>query len=272
MTTPPAQRVKRLLITGAAGALGSQMRALLKPHADSMRLSDIAPMPAAQAHEEVVLCDLADKQAVDALVAGCDAILHLGGVSVEKSFEEVLGPNISGVFHVYEAARRHGVRRVVFASSNHAIGFHATTDTLQTDCALRPDGYYGLSKAYGELMARFYFDRYGIESACLRIGSSFPEPKDHRMLITWLSYRDLAELVRCCLYTPQLGYTQVFGASDNRDQTWWDNSGAAHLGFKPVDDTEPFRARIESTERWPADAPQSRFMGGMYVLAGPYPM
>ena len=272
MTTTPAPRVQRLLITGAAGALGSQMRALLKPHVDSMRLSDIAGMPAAQNHEEVVLCDLADKRGVDALVAGCDAILHLGGVSVEKSFEEVLGPNISGVFHIYEAARRHGVKRVVFASSNHAIGFHATADTLQTDCALRPDGYYGLSKAYGELMARFYFDRYGIESACLRIGSSFPEPKDHRMLITWLSYRDLAELVRCCLYAPRLGHTVVFGASDNRDQTWWDNSGAAHLGFQPQDNTEPFRAAIEATERWPADAPQSRFMGGMYVQMGPYPL
>ena len=272
MSTTATPRIHRLLITGAAGALGTQMRALLKPHVDSMRLSDIVPMPPAQAHEEVVVCDLADKRAVDELVNGCDAILHLGGVSVEKSFEEVLGPNISGVFHVYEAARRHGVRRVIFASSNHAIGFHSTQDTLQTDCALRPDGYYGLSKAYGELMGRFYFDRYGIESACLRIGSSFPEPKDHRMLITWLSYRDLAELVRCCLYAQHLGHTVVFGASNNRDQRWWDNRGAAHLGFKPQDDTEAFRAGIEATEPWPADAPQSRYMGGMYVLAGPYPL
>ena len=272
MTQTAAPRIQRLLITGAAGALGTQMRSLLKPHVKSMRLSDIAAMPAAQEHEEVVVCDLADKRAVDELVAGCDAILHLGGVSVEKSFEEVLGPNICGVFHIYEAARRHGVKRVIFASSNHAIGFHPTTETLQTDCALRPDGYYGLSKAYGELMGRFYFDRYGVESACLRIGSSFPEPKDHRMLITWLSYGDLAELVRCCLYAPQLGHTVVFGASNNRDQTWWDNSGAAHLGFKPKDTTEAYRARIEATERWPADAPQTRFMGGMYVVAGPYPM
>lgn len=266
------KRIKRLLITGAAGALGVQMRERLKPHVDSMRLSDIVAMAPAQANEEVVPCDLADKRAVDALVEGCDAILHLGGVSVEKSFEEVLDANIRGVFHIYEGARRHGVQRVIFASSNHAVGFHRTDQTLQTDCELRPDGYYGLSKAYGEHTARFYFDRYGIESACLRIGSAFPEPKDHRMLITWLSYRDLAELIRCCLTVPTLGHSIVFGTSNNRDQTWWDNSGAAHLGFKPQDTTEPFRARIEATERWPADAPQSVFMGGMYVVAGPYPL
>ena len=131
---------RRLLLTGAAGGLGKELRGRLKRYCEVLRLSDIAAMPAAQSHEEVVLCDLADKRGVDALVAGCDAILHLGGVSVEKSFEEVLGPNISGVFHIYEAARCHGVKRVVFASSNHAIGFHATADTLQTDCALRREG------------------------------------------------------------------------------------------------------------------------------------
>ena len=265
-------RIGKLLITGAAGALGTQMRERLKPYVAQMRLSDIVPMPAAQAHEEVVTCDLANKRAVDALVEGCDAILHLGGVSVEKSFEEVLDANIRGVFHVYEGARRHGVKRVIFASSNHAVGFHPASETLDTDCALRPDGYYGLSKAYGEHTARFYFDRYGIESACLRIGSCFPEPKDHRMLITWLSYRDLAELVRCCLFAPSLGHTVVYGVSNNRDQTWWNNQGAAHLGFKPQDNTEPYRATIEATTPLPVDHPARVYMGGMYTVAGPYPM
>ncbi|RZI88976.1 MAG: NAD(P)-dependent oxidoreductase, partial [Variovorax sp.] len=129
----------RLLLTGAAGGLGKVLRERLRPYAAVLRLSDIAGMaPAAGAHEEVVPCDLADKQAVDALVAGCDAVVHLGGVSVERPFEEVLEANIKGVFHLYEAARRHGVKRVVFASSNHVIGFHKQTETLDANAQRRP--------------------------------------------------------------------------------------------------------------------------------------
>ena len=169
----------------------------------------------------------------------------MGGVSIERPFEEILEANIKGVFHIYEGARRHGVKRIVFASSNHVIGFHKQDEVLDADSPRRPDSYYGLSKAYGEDLSRFYFDRYGIETACLRIGSSFPEPKDRRMLSTWLSYRDLTELVRCCLFAPELGHTVVYGMSANRD-IWWDNSKAAHLGFHPKDSSEPFRAKVEA--------------------------
>ena len=139
-------RMHRVLLTGAGGGLGKVLRERLQPYADILRLSDISAMaPAVGPQEEVVACDLADKKAVDALVAGCDAIVHLGGVSVERPFEEVLEANIRGVFHVYEAARRHGVRRIVFASSNHVIGFHKQTEMLDASCQRRPDGYYGLS-------------------------------------------------------------------------------------------------------------------------------
>ncbi len=264
--------VDRLLITGAAGALGQVLRQSLKPYVRSMRLSDIAPMaPAEGDREEIVICDLADKTGVDALCQGVDAVLHLGGISVEHSFEAVLGPNIVGVYHIYEAARRHNVRRVVFASSNHTIGFHPQGELLQTDCARRPDGCYGLSKSFGEDVARFYFDRYGIESACLRIGSAFPEPRDRRMLMTWLSYADLTELVRCCLVAPELGYTVIWGVSANRD-VWWDNAGAAKIGFQPKDSSEPFRAKVEAAQpALPEDDPAKRFQGGAFVKAGPYP-
>src|SRR4051812_23885579 len=209
--------IPKLLLTGAAGALGRVLREGLKPHARVMRLSDKVAMDPARDNEEVVLCDLADKQAVDDLVRGCDAVVHLGGVSVERPFEEILEANIRGVFHLYEGARRHGVKRVVFASSNHVIGFHKQGEMIDANCAKRPDGYYGLSKSYGEDLSRFYFDRYGIETACVRIGSSFPEPKDRRMLVTFLSYDDLTELVRCSLFAPELGHTIVYGASANRD-------------------------------------------------------
>ena len=261
--------MNRLLLTGAAGGLGKVLRDSLKPFARTLRLSDISPMAPAEAGEEVQPCNLADKAAVDALVAGADAIVHLGGVSTEQPFEEILEANIKGVFHLYEAARRHGVRRVVFASSNHVVGFHKQGDLLETDCERRPDGYYGLSKAYGEDLSRFYFDRYGVETACIRIGSSFPEPADRRMLVTWLSYRDLTELVRCCLFARTLGHTIVYGASANRD-TWWSNAQAAHLGFVPQDSSEPFRAKAEAKPALDANDPVRVYQGGAFVVKGPF--
>lgn len=263
------QVLERILLTGAAGGLGRVLRQSLKPYVRSLRLSDIAAMEPAGTGEEIVPCNLADKAAVDALVNGCDAIVHLGGVSVERPFEEILEGNIKGVFHLYEGARRHGVKRVVFASSNHVIGFHKQGEVIDADCARRPDGYYGLSKAYGEDLSRFYFDRYGIETACVRIGSSFPEPKDRRMLITWLSYRDLTELVRCCLFAPKLGHTIVYGVSANRAK-WWDNRLAAHLGFHAQDSSEPFRAKVEALPALDPQDPAAQYQGGAFVKTGPF--
>ena len=267
MTDSP--RLQRLLLTGAAGGLGQVLRESLKPFTEVMRVSDVAPLSAAGATEETMQCNLADKAAVDRLVAGCDAVVHLGGVSVERPFEEVLEANIKGVFHLYEGARRHGVKRIVFASSNHVIGFHKQGDVLDADSARRPDSYYGLSKSYGEDLSRFYFDRYGIEIACLRIGSSFPEPKDRRMMVTWLSYRDLTELVRCCLFAPKLGHTIVYGASANRDR-WWDNRKAAHLGFVPQDTSEVFRAKVEAQPPLDPSDLAAQYQGGGFVKAGPF--
>ncbi|SDG48804.1 uronate dehydrogenase [Pseudomonas benzenivorans] len=260
----------RLLLTGAAGGLGKVLRQSLRPYAKVLRLSDIAEMaPANGEHEEVVLCDLADKAAVHQLVEGVDAILHFGGVSVERPFEEILGANICGVFHIYEAARRHGVKRVVFASSNHVIGFHRQDAILDAHSPRRPDGYYGLSKSYGEDLASFYFDRYGIESVSIRIGSSFPEPNNRRMLSTWLSYRDLTQLLERALYTPNVGHTVVYGMSANRD-LWWDNHLAAHLGYQPQDSSEAFRERVEAQPMPAADDPVRLFQGGAFAAAGPF--
>jgi uronate dehydrogenase len=267
---PTGSQLDRLLLTGAAGGLGKVLRESLKPFARTMRVSDIADLGAAGPDEETQACNLADKAAVDRLVQGCDAVVHLGGVSVERPFEEVLEANIKGVFHLYEGARRHGVKRIVFASSNHVVGFHPQQgELLDADCVKRPDGYYGLSKSYGEDLSRFYFDRYGIETACIRIGSSFPEPRDRRMMVTWMSYRDLTELVRCCLFAPRLGHTIVYGTSDNRDK-WWDNGKAAHLGFVPRDSSEVFRAKVEAQPPVDPNDPATRYQGGGFVKAGPF--
>jgi len=269
-TLPASFRCRRLLLTGAAGNLGQVLRPRLKAHAEMLRVSDIAPPAAAGPGEEAIACDLADPAAVSRLVQDVDAIVHLGGVSVERPFDEILPANIQGIYNLYEAARIHGVRRVVFASSNHVIGFYEQGKQLDADVPLRPDGYYGLSKAYGEHLSRFYFDRYGIETVCLRIGSSFPEPKDRRMMVTWLSYDDLTDLVTRSLFTPDVGHLIVYGASANRDR-WWNDDAARILGFVPQDSSERFRAQVEAQAPLAADDPAARYQGGAFVKAGPFP-
>lgn len=261
----PPTMLDRLLITGAAGRLGRQLRESLAPHARAVRLSDIADMAPARPHEEVVTCDLADAGAVNRLAQDCDAIVHFGGIPNEQSFGAILAANIQGTVHVYEAARRHGVRRVVLASSNHVVGFHPQGGTLQTDCERRPDTFYGLSKSFGEDLAHYYFDRHGIESACLRIGSAQPQPLDLRMLHTWISPRDLTELVRCCLFAQPLGCTVAWGVSANR-HSWWSNDHASHLGYRPQDDAEQFRAALEAKapQLDPCD-PAAKYQGGTFV-------
>jgi uronate dehydrogenase len=234
-----------------------------------MRLSDRVPLGTAAPGEELVICDLADKQAVNALLKDVDAVVHLGGISVEGPFEPILQSNIVGVYNLYEAARVHGVGRVVFASSNHAVGFYRQDQTIDADDPQRPDGYYGISKCFGENLSRFYFDRYGIETVCLRIGSSFPEPLDRRMLTTWLSYDDLAELVRRALFTPGVGHTIAFATSDNQ-HSFWDNSKAAHLGWHPQDSAEPWRAGLESAPPLAPDDPLMIYQGGRYTALGPF--
>lgn len=259
-----------LLVTGAAGGLGRELRPRLRRRVRRLRLSDISPMAPAEAGEEVLTAALQDAAAVDGIVAGADAIVHLGGVSTEGPFEPILQANIVGSYHLYEAARRHGVRRIVYASSNHVTGFYRQDEVVSPLAPMRPDGHYGLSKAFGENLARFYFDRYGIETVCLRIGSSFPEPRNRRMLATWLSYDDLERLIVAALTTPVVGFSVVYGMSDNRS-TWWDNTQARHLGFRPADSSEPFRAALEAKEPLPDPTdPAARCQGGTFVTQGPF--
>lgn len=266
----PAPPFERLLLTGAAGSLGRVLRPRLGRLCRTLRVSDIAAMEAAGAGEEVVVAPLQDAAAVQALVAGVEAIVHLGGISVEGPFGPILEANIVGVWNLYEAARRNGTKRIVFASSNHVTGFYRQDEVIRPSDPMRPDGHYGLSKAFGENLSRFYFDRYGIETACLRIGSSFPEPKDRRMLATWLSYDDLERLVVASLTAPVVGHSVVYGMSDNT-ATWWDNTSAAHLGYRPRDSSEPFRAAAEARQPvLDANEPAVRFQGGVFVTRGPY--
>ncbi|MEO6017184.1 MAG: NAD(P)-dependent oxidoreductase [Polaromonas sp.] len=261
---------EKLLLTGAAGGLGKALRERLKANCTVLRLSDVQAFGEAAAGEEVVLADLADAAAVSRMVEGVNAIVHLGGVSVEGPFGPILQANILGAYNLYEAARKHGVKRVVFASSNHVTGFYRQDQTITADDHPRPDGLYGLSKAFGEDLARLYFDRYGIETACVRIGSSFPEPKDRRMLATWLSFDDLHRLITACLTTPVLGHSIIFGMSDNA-VTWWDNSRARHVGYVPQDSSDVFRDDVYANTKTPdLSDPVAIYQGGGFVKAGPF--
>ena len=170
-----------------------------------------------------------------------------------------------GVFNLYEAARKHGVKRVVFASSNHVTGFYRQSERIDADAPMRPDGLYGVSKCFGENLSRFYFDRHGIETVCLRIGSSFPEVKDRRMLATFLSYDDLVELVRCALFAPRRRPHRRSSASRTTRCKWWDNTKAAHLGFRPRDTSE----RAARARRGRQPAPRSRGSRGASTRAAP---
>ncbi|MBC7942438.1 MAG: NAD(P)-dependent oxidoreductase [Chitinophagaceae bacterium] len=269
-TATPGLRLPRLLLTGAAGGLGRVLRPRLKACCDVLRVSDIAALTPAGEGEEVVQAALQDKAAILALLQDVNAVVHLGGLSTDGPFEDILQANILGTYHVYEAARQQGVRRIVYASSNHVTGFYTQRETIDPKMPSRPDGYYGVSKAFGENLAQFYFDRYGIETVSLRIGSSFPEPQDRRMLASWLSYDDLERLVIAALSAPVVGHTVLYGVSDNRG-IWWDNTGASHIGFRAQDSSEPFRQKLQAQQPVvdPTD-PVALYQGGTFVTKGPY--
>ncbi len=271
-STASSKPFKRILLTGAAGGLGRILRERIKPWADIVRLSDLSDMGPAGPGEEIVQCNLADKAAVLRLMEGVDAVLHFGGISVEAPFDAIMQANILGMANLYEAVHKTGVKRVVFASSNHTIGFYRNTDMLDADMPTRPDTLYGVSKCFGESLSRYYYDRFGIETVCIRIGSCFPEPANPRMMITYLSADDLVESLRCSLFAPRVGHTILFGVSDNPAK-WWDNTKAAHLGFVPKDSSAQFAAMFPDTSAYPAaDDIATTFQGGGFILNGPqYP-
>jgi uronate dehydrogenase len=259
MTDTPA---KPVLLTGASGALGRVLVRSLGALGWKLVTTDIAPFPdAVPAGARFVRADLSDGPAILRLAEGCGAIVHLGGISTEQPFETVIGPNIRGLYHIYEAARREKAR-VVFASSNHSIGFHERTESIGADTQFLPDTYYGLSKAYGELMGRMYWFKHGVESVFLRIGSATPEPVNARMLASWLSYPDFSRMVERSVLAPSAGCSVLWGASKNARMTWWRDDARQALGWEPVDSADGFAAQLEGAVS--GDPVEERYMGGAY--------
>ena len=272
MLSKPASplRFHRLLLTGANGNLGRELRPRLKAYCDTLRLSHRAEMGAAGPGEEVVIASLEDKAAMLSLLAGVDAVVHMGGVSTEQPWEAILAGNIVGMVNLYEAARANGVKRIVFASSNHVTGFYRQDQVVSPRDPVRPDGFYGLSKCFGENLAQLYWDRHGVETVSLRIGSSFAEPRDRRMLATWMSFDDTERLIVAALTAPVVGHSVIYGMSDNAT-TFWDNTAARHVGYRPQDSSEQFRAAVEARQpTLDASDPAVIYQGGTFVRTGPF--
>jgi uronate dehydrogenase len=259
-----------ILLTGASGRLGRHLARQLGTEGLRLRLTDRAPFPdPLPAGATFTQADLAEAETVAGLAEGCRAVLHFGGSPNEKpGFEGILDANFRGTFHVFEAARRAGAR-VVFASSNHAIGFHprpgADDPRLPADCAYRPDTLYGLSKVYGEQLGRLYWDKHGVESVHLRIGTCTEVPPDARALATWLSPRDLARLCLAAVRAPRTGWAVVWGASAN-PASFWGEDDRALIGWAPQDSAEAWRAEVQG--RVGDDPVAERFQGGVFCSLG----
>lgn len=254
----------RVLITGAAGHIGRTLREQFKGRYALLRLTDVAPQAPAGPGEEVSSVDIRDMSALEHSMQGIDCVIHLAGMPEEDAWEKILPLNIEGCYNVFEAARRQGVRRVVFASSNHAIGFHRRETFIDTEVAPRPDGRYGVSKVFGEAVGRLYADKYGMSVACMRIGSFRPtnRPSESRHLLTWISHRDMAQLARRCVEHPDYHFVVVYGVSNNL-RNRWDNTPAKFLGYRPQDDAEVFAAEVLASS--PVEDPiAAQFHGGMY--------
>lgn len=260
--------INRLLVTGAAGGMGRIIRPHLAKLAHTVRLSDIADLGEAASHEELVPCDLSDAEAVRELIKDCDAIVHLGGVSLEKPWESLLQANIIGTYNLYEAARKLGKPRIVFASSNHTTGYYQRTEVLNAETPHRPDSLYGVTKCFGEDLACLYYHKFGIETLSVRIGWCHPKPTDTRKMAIWMSAEDFVRLVQRAIVTPRLSYTVVYGFSNNSER-WWDNSKAAFLGWTPQDNSEPWREEMESSDTSldPED-PAVIYQGGPFATSG----
>ena len=227
----------RVLITGAAGAIGSALRAGLRPAWRRLRLTDARAIAAPAPDEEIVLADIGDRAAIEAMMQGVKAVVHLAGVGGRFDLEALFRVNARGLFDVFEAARLAGVKRIVFASSNHAFGSYPITETVTPEHPPRPDSLYGAFKVLGETMLRTYHDRHGIGSVSLRIGTYRPLPIDQRSLATWLSPADVVQLVDLSLRHPDPGALVVNGYSANTrirtsDPNW------AVLGYRPRDNAE----------------------------------
>jgi len=259
--------MKTILITGAAGDVGTHLRRELAGKY-RIRASDLRPLKKV-AREAYMRADISKMADALRITKGVDAVVHLGGYSVEGPWEGILSANIVGCYNVFEAARRNGVKRILFPTSNHATGFYRRDETIDHRVYPKPDSRYGVSKVFGEALGSLYADKYGMQVFCMRIGNVNPKPIDKRRLAIWFSPRDLAQLVTIGIERPDIRFEIVYGISGNK-RAWYDNSNAHRLGYRPQDDSELYATEILAHEK-PGDPTAEMYQGGAFVVAEEIP-
>jgi uronate dehydrogenase len=253
--------MKTVLITGAAGDVGTHLRRELAGNY-RLRTSDKRPLKPARG-ERFMKADVSKMTDALRITKGVDAIVHLGGYSVEGPWPAILQANIVGCYHVFEAARQNGVKRIVFPTSNHAVGFYRRDQAIDHRVYPKPDSRYGVSKVFGEALGSLYADKYGMQFLMIRIGNVNPAPIDKRRLSIWCSPRDIAQLVSIGIDHPEIRFEIVYGVSGNQ-RSWYDNSNAVRLGYRPQDDSEAYASDVLAKEK-PGDPRAETYQGGSFV-------
>ena len=254
----------KVALSGAGGQLGSFLRrALAEKGVDLRSGGGRTPLEPIGPGEDLMHGDLREPAVVDKLLHGVDVLIHMAGTSVERPLPEISDNNLAGLHEVYEGARRHRVKRVVFASSNHAFGLHSVNTKLPLDCEFRPDGFYGLSKMWGEGMGRLYWEKHGIETVSVRIGSAIERPTEFRHLSTWFGLEDLLSFCMRCIEAPKVGYLNVWGCSNNT-RAYWTPTGSDALGWHPVQNSEDYAAEILAKEN-PLSEIGRQYQGGSFA-------
>jgi uronate dehydrogenase len=256
--------MQRILVTGAAGGIGTRLRKLMKGLYPSIRWSDLTTPPDLGPDEQFVKADLAVMSEVERIVEGVQGIVHLGGFSVEGPWETILSANIVGCYNLFEAARRAKAERVVFASSNHVVGFYPRRRKIGPGEPVRPDSRYGVSKAFGEALGALYAYKHGLRVTCLRIGNVADAPTDKRRLSIWISPQDLVQLIRIGLEHPDIRHETFFGCSDNA-RAFWDNEAASRYGYRPTGRAEDHAAAaLAADAKLPPDQIGEWYQGGPF--------
>ena len=261
--------MKTILITGASGDVGTHLRRELAGKY-VLRVSDLRPLKKINKEEHFVRADISKMSDALRITRGVDAIVHLGGYSVEGPWEGILNANIVGCYNVFEAARRNGVKRILFPTSNHAVGFYPRSQTIDHKVYTRPDSRYGVSKVFGEALGSLYADKYGMQVFCMRIGNVNPVPIDKRRLSILFTPRDLAQLVTIGIEHPDIRFEIVYGISGNK-RAWYDNANAFRLGYRPQDDSEKWAAEILAKEKPGGDPVAEKFQGGVFCAVEEVP-
>jgi uronate dehydrogenase len=264
----------RVLVTGAAGSIGAVVCSGLVDRGHTIVGLDRQPEPEGFTGQWFT-ADCADPDAVAAVFAaqdkagGLEAVVHLAGIPTEASLPEELESHVVTTAALLDAMVAYGVSRIVYASSNHAVGRTPRTEpvgtvSLRVDNRPRPDTFYGVAKVAAEALLSLYADRYGIDAVATRIGSFLPQPESRRALSTWLSHDDAVRMFEACLTAPDPGFAVIYGVSDNT-RGWWDLAPGRALGYQPQDDAERYADQVAADGPTDVDELEGSFVGGSFA-------